>query len=255
MSCVRPLPPAHHHVEATSTTAVCTYLTDWLPGIAMDAATATLKLANTSGSISVQACIQMAIARTDEPSAPSTVGTAQTTNVEYYISAPTFDLATVVPGNAFIRFGVSYKVTTTPNQGQADVIREVAYRQCGVFLPPWRDHLVAVSTTRQFVPVTGWLPALGVLKIEGAVVVSSVTGNFVAIFTYRTAEASPDLPSAWDTTGIGSAFNGGEQNTGELPVTTTGMMWVQIGVMYYLSSGSTPGNADLSVLLGIRSAT
>lgn len=255
MSCVRLLPQVQHHLDAWSTTAVINWFTPWQAAVAMDAAAATMKIANTSGGISLQVYVQLAESRIDKPSAAIAVGTGQTTDIEYYISAADFDLATVVPGNAFIRFGVGHKITgTPPTQGQADVTLEVTYQQCGMFLPAWANHLVAVSTTKQFIPISGWMPALGVVKIGGVVVATGRTGNIVAILTFRVAETSTELPDPWDDTGIGSVFSNGEQNTDEIPVTTTGNMWVQIGVMYFLSSGTTPGNLDLSILLGIRSA-
>ena len=113
---------------------------------------------------------------------------------------------------------------------------------------------VAVSTTSQFIPITVWMPALAVAKFVGTIVVSSLTGAFRMVLTYRTAQASPDQAGAWDPTGLGTPLTAdGETNSGELTPTTTGKMWIQVGIKYELVSGSTPAQADVAVLVGVRS--
>lgn len=255
MHCVKATPEATANLTATSTTPTYTWLTGWMPAIGMDAATATLKLTNMANAMRVQPCYQLAYTRTDKPSAPALVAqTVYSTDNEYFISATDYALSGVTPGQTYIRFGVAGKVNTSPNTGTCDVALQVFTLSFGMLLPPWTGHVVATDSTQVFIPVSGWLPTLGVLKFEGTVVVSDLTGSWTMKLTYRTATASPESPDAWNTTGLGSAINAnGESNTGELTPTTTGKAWIQAG--FYCQTSSGVGQADVSVVLGVREAT
>ena len=45
----------------------------------------------------------------------------------------------------------------------------------------------------------------------------------------------------------------GELNTGELAPVTTGKMWVQFGILIYLSAGyTTPGQASVQASVAVR---
>lgn len=244
--------PVQKNLVSTTTTALTTYFTEWLPAVAMDVGRATMKVANLSGSLGLQFCMQVAETRTDKPSAPSAVGSVQTSSGEYYLAPGTLNLAAVTPGNAFIRFGVQHKVSTG-SQGQADVTVQVATLQCGMFLPAWTGSLAAASSQKMYVPISGWMATVGVDAIEAVYVASSVTGDIVAKLTLRTAATSVEDPDAWDTAGLATLT--GEDNTGEISLSaySTGKMWVQVGIMFYTTN--TAGNMDLSVLLGIRLAS
>lgn len=243
--------PVQKDLVSTTTTALTTYFTEWVSAVGMDVGRATMKVANASGNIGLQFCIQVAETRTDIPSAPTAVGSVQSSDGEYYLAPGTLDLASVTPGKAFIRFGVQHKVSTG-SQGQATVTLQVATLQCGMFLPAWRASLGAVSAEKLYVPISGWMATVGVAAVEAVYVISSVTGDVVAKLTFRTATTSTEAPSAWNTAGL--ATLAGEDNTGEISMATpnAGSMWVQIGIMYYTTG--TAGNMDLSVLLGIRLA-
>lgn len=257
MSCVTVLPAVQKHLVATSGTDSYEYFTDWMPAIAMDAATATLKLRNLAGYFRATPVVQTADVRTDIPNAPTLIGALanQAANGEFFISASTFDLATLTTGKTYVRFGVAFDVSTTPSLGQADVTLQVSYRQCGSLGKAWSGHVVARSTDACFVPIGGWLPAMGVVKLEGTIAISGLSGPLELLLAYRTAETSIESPDAWITTGMGSALtSAGETNTGELTPTTTGKMWIQPGLKYDLTSG-TFGQADVTVLLGIRSSS
>ena len=253
MACSTLLPPAQVTLLSMSTTKRYTWLTGWMPAMAMDAAAATLKLVGVLGAFRGQPAYQLATARSEKPSAPVAVGSQQTADGEYYYGASDFALDAATPGTTFIRFGIAHDISSSPNQGVADATLQVVLRQCGEHLKAWTGHLQTLTTSNQYVPITGWMPALGVVKVQGTIVVSSLVGNFRVILTYRTATASPESPGLWDSTGIGSAITAdGESNTGELAVTTTGKMWIQLGLRYELTSGSALGQADVSVLPGIR---
>lgn len=257
MACVTVLPAIQKHLVATSGTDCVEYFSDWMPAIAMDAATAALKLRNVTGYFRATVVVQTADVRTDIPNTPTLIGaiTGQAADGETFFAASTFDLATLTTGKTYVRFGVAYDVSTTPSVGQADVTLQVAFRQCGSLGKVWTGHLVARSTDACFVPIGGWQPAMGVVKLEGTIAISGLTGAVELSLAYRTATTSVESPDAWITTGMGSALtSAGETNTGELTPTTTGKMWIQPGLKYDLSSG-TFGQMDVSVLLGIRSSS
>lgn len=257
MACVTVLPAIQKHLVATSGTDCVEYFSDWMPAIAMDAATAALKLRNVTGYFRATVVVQTAEVRTDIPNTPTLIGaiTGQTVDGETFFSAATFDLATLTTGQTYVRFGVAYDVSTTPSFGQADVTLQVAFRQCGSLGKAWSGQLVARSSDACFVPIGAWQPAMGVVKLEGTIAISGLTGAFELSLAYRTAATSIESPDAWITTGMGSALTtADETNTGELTPTTTGKMWIQPGLKYDLASG-TFGQADVTVLLGIRSSS
>jgi hypothetical protein len=98
-----------------------------------------------------------------------------------------------------------------------------------------------------------WLPALDVEFLKAALVVTGLIGNFRCRLTYRTAETSPEVPGAW-TTDFGTEYSA----DGEYPLSDTqlanlsGVMWVQIGLEVYLSTGSALGHANVNVALSGR---
>lgn len=254
MALTNTLPEVTAAISATTTTDVFTWLTGWIPAIAIDDAMATLKIANAVNTIRVQPVVQFAVIRIDKPSAPTTVGSVQSNDGEYFVSASDYNIGASAPGNTFVRFGVAHHVNTAPNTGRADVAFQLSFRQKGRLLTPWSAHLVATSATKQFIPISGWMTGLDAVKVEGTIVVTDLTGSLELKLTYRTATASPESPDAWDTTGLGSPINSNsENNTGELTPTTTSKMWVQFGLYYDVTAGSL-GQADVFVLLGIRSA-
>jgi len=126
----------------------------------------------------------------------------------------------------------------------------------GRLLAPFTAHLVATSTTPVFIPIGPWMPALGITKFELASVMGDRTGTFQLDLVYRTADASPEDPDTWSSGILAAVLNSnGEACSTERSVTATGKMWVQPGLVYNLASGSTVGQADIMVLLGVRQGT
>jgi hypothetical protein len=255
MAIVTTTPETALNVTAVTTTNIFYWLTGWMPAIAMDSAVGTLKIANAAGAVRIQAAFQVATNRTDKPSAPSLAGaTVQSADGEYMVPASDYNLGSVTPGVTYIRYGVAVKVNSVPNTGTADVTLQMSTLSLGMLLPPWSGHLTATDSTKVFVPISGWLSILEVLKVEATIVVADLTGSFAIKLTFRTATASPESPDAWDSTGLGSLLTAnGETNSGELAVTTSGKALIQLGFFYQTTSGV--GQADITVLLGIRQAT
>lgn len=253
MSCSTLLPPVQLRLDSTTTTKKYTWFTGWMPCMAMDDASGTLKLVGVLGALRGQVAYQFAVTRTDKPSAPVAIGTQQTADGEYFYSTTDFNIGAVAPGNSFVRFGVAHDLSAAPNQGVAEATLQVGIRQCGGHKGAWSGHLETLTTSSKFVPITGWFHTLSVVKIQIATILASLGGNAQVTLTYRTATASPELPGNWDATGLGSTLTAnGEANSGELTPTTTGKMWIQFGLKYELSSGSSLGQVDVSVLPMLR---
>ncbi len=257
MSLLTLLPEVTISVSGNSTSQYVYYwLTSWIPCIAMDLALATLKLNNCAGNVQVTPVLQFAAVRPDKPSAPTTLAglSPYTTDDEYLVTAASYDIATAAAGNTYVRFGVACKVSSA-GQGVADVAFQPSYVQFGRLLAPWSGHLVATSTTSVFIPIGPWIPALGISAFEAAIVIGDKTGNFQLDVVYRSAATSPEEPDAWSAGILTAALSAdGETNSGERTVTLTSKMWVQPGLVYKLSSGTTVGQADVTVLLGVRQA-
>lgn len=255
--CIITTPEYSTSVSALVTTDTFTWLTPFMPCIAMDQAIGTLKLLNMVGAMRITPAVQYAVTRTDTPSAPTTKGSTYSSDNEYFISVSDWDVGTDAPGNAYVRFGIAQHVNSVPNTGRADASLQVCIRQHGTPLEPWTGHLVTTSSTVEiFVPTSDWMPALAAYAYEAVVIARGFTGLFTMQLTYRTAATSPENPDAWNPmmTALGSLINSpGETNSGELNPTLTNKMWVQFGIVYVLSGGSTPGQADVTILPAVRS--
>lgn len=256
MAIVKVLPEVNLAVSSANAVAA-KYTMFWFSGftpcIAADLAIGTVKVANCQGSVELTPMVQFAEVRPDKPRAPAVVAgfTPITADNEYFV---TFSMASA-PGNTYVRFGLGVRVTAA-GTGTADVGMQVSLQQLGMLLSPWVGHLVATSTTTLYIPIGPWMPALGITAFEATTVVSDITGNAAADLVYRTAEKSIESPDAWSAGILSAALTAnGEANSGERTVSLTGKMWVQPGLLYKLTSGSTAGQMDISVLLGVRQAT
>lgn len=122
---------------------------------------------------------------------------------------------------------------------------------CGQSVPESQVHLLALSTTVVYEWLSPWIPCIGVDSVKAALRAHAVSGNFqvgLAIQTASVRTDSPDAPALLDnTTQVGE----GEKCTGVVSIasTTAGKFFVRFGLGYSLSSGSTPGQADVSTSL------
>ncbi len=251
------LPEVTIAVTGNSTTDYVYYwLTGWMPCIAMDSALSTLKLMNCANNVQVMAAVQFAACRTDKPSVPTTVGSVRSSDNEYLTSTTDYGIAASAAGNTFVRFGVACKVSAA-GQGRADVAFQPSFVQLGKLLPPWTGHLVAQGGTKVFIPISAWLPAIGVVKVEATITIGDLTNNLQVNLTTRTALASPEAPDAWDVTGLLTPLAGnGETNSTEVTVASApGKAWIQFGLWFNQSTGTNVGQCDITVLLGVRQAT
>ena len=258
MSIVTLLPEVNVAVSGNSTTTYVNYwLTGWMPCIAMDSALSTLKIVNCVNNVEVVAAVQFATCRIDKPSAPTEVGTVRTSDNEYQTSTTDYGIAATAPGNTYVRFGVACKVSQA-GQGRADVAFQLSFVQRGTLIAPWTGHLLAPGPTKIFVPVSGWLPAIGVVKVRATITIGDIANNLQLVLTTRVASTSPEAPDAWDPTGLITALaaNGETTSTAEITVAAAaGKAWLQFGLWHNQSTGTNVGQADVTVLLGIRQAT
>lgn len=259
MAIITVLPEVNVAVSATSSTYVYFWLTRYISCMAMDAVQSTIKVANLSGNLQITPFVQLAAVRPDKPSAPAGVPavtpTVISTTSENIIPAADYAMSGLAPGYTYARFGVGCKVSSG-SQGTADLAFQLSFLQLGMLLAPWTGHLVASSTTPVFVPISAWMPALGITAFEATMVIGDLTGLCIVDLVYRTAEKSIENPDAWSAGILNAALSAnGETNSLERSVTLTGKMWVQAGLVYKLTSGSTVGQMDINVLLGVRQAT
>lgn len=109
-------------------------------------------------------------------------------------------------------------------------------------------HLIVTSTDVLYYWFTGWQPAIGLDSIKSGVHLKGITGNFQARLAIQVASVRTDNPSAPAL--LETAYsNSPDRCSGVLDVSasTSTPMFVRFGVAYNLSSGSTPGQADVRV--------
>ena len=143
-------------------------------------------------------------------------------------------------------------------EGRADVAFQLSFVQRGRMMAPWTGHLMAPGPTKIFVPVTGWLPAIGVVKVRATITIGDIANNLQLVLTTRVASTSPESPDAWDATGLITALaaNGETTSSAEITVAAAaGKAWIQFGLWHNQSTGTNVGQADVTVVLGIRQAT
>ncbi len=263
MALINSHPQREMHVSSALTTAskyIYFWFTSYVPCIAMDSAIASLKVKNCQGNVEITPVVQFAPTRSDSPSAPLVVNggtgfTPITTDNEYVVTAANYALSASTPGNTYVRFGVGVRVTAA-GTGTADVTMHMHFLQLGQLLAPWSGHAHATSTTVMFTPISGWLAAHNITAFVAAIVMANRTGNYQLDIVYRTASTSPESADAWSAGQLAALINAnGETCSLERSLSLGNKMWVQFGVVSSLSSGTTPGQADISVLVGIRQAT
>ena len=119
----------------------------------------------------------------------------------------------------------------------------------GSRIPPTENTVYPLNTTAVYKWYTDWLPALALDKIKTNLKAKNVSGNHqcrVACQTAATRGDNPDSPTQLESSWM-TGMN--ERCSGILDITAnTNMAWlVRFGVAYNLTSGSTPGSADVGL--------
>lgn len=248
MSCTSSVGPIQETLVATSTTLLYRW-GPWELAIGVTHMKSVIKRRNTTA-FQTQPAIQVAPVRTDKPNAPTVFGSLVSGNGE--TCSTVIDISSYTAGAYWVRVGVAYSATSA-TVGQSDVTFQASLTRCGKSLGVFLRSPTTYSTTHAAEPLTVWLPALDVEFLKAAIVVTGLIGNFRCRLTYRTAETSPEVPGAW-TTDFGTEYSA----DGEYPLSDTqlanlsGVMWVQIGLEVYLSTGSALGHANVNVALSGR---
>lgn len=203
-----------------------------------------------------QVVMQVAAVRTSSPGAPILKGSVQTTttNTSFEYNTGELNVLADTSGAMFVRFGVAYNFTAGQAQSQADVEIEVSGVQCGEVAGSGIWQLATTTVDDQFQAVTGFLPAILVAKVRAAAMCTSLSGNFRWRLAYRLAATSSEAPGAWaPLTDNNAPYVAGEVNTGDLAITVGSNMYVQLGILYDLSSAGT-GQASIAIAIGVRRA-
>jgi hypothetical protein len=249
MSCSSNIGPTQRHLVATTTGLQYEWFSAWELCNGASALKAVIKRRQ-STAFQAQLAIQLAAVRTDMPDAPIAIGNlaagdGETCSGIVNITSDTVD-------KFWIRTGVAYSATSA-TLGQSDVTFQASLARCGRLLTNQTVTLSTYTTTNGYHVLTGWFSALDVEIIKAAIVCTGLIGNFRCRLAYRTANTSPEVPNAWSTT-LGTVISA----DGETPEPDTtlanmsGVMWVQLGIQYYLSTGSALGQATVSVALAGR---
>lgn len=109
-----------------------------------------------------------------------------------------------------------------------------------VVLPASRRVLSSGSTTTQFIPMSGWVPAVLFREVKALLQLRDRTANFEVAFALQTAAVDPDQPDA--PVVKGSYVNTNTKScTGLLDITTDvdADFYVRFGVSVRNGTGST----------------
>ena len=254
MACGALTQVATRNLEATPGAAAYAWFTGWILCTGLDKFVATLKNLTVDGSFRSQVVAQFAAVRSDAPETPIAYGVAQAGAGARVVESG--DIKSTSSTKYLVRFGVKYDVSSGANPASAEVELQVAYDMCGQAVGTFDEQLMVTSDTKVYYALTPWLPSLHAAKMKAAMLVNGLGGNFKWRMTYRTAEVYPANADAWqaDWDPTNNPERGsGELNTGELAPATAGKMWVQFGIMVYLSSGyTTPGQASVQASVAVR---
>ena len=125
---------------------------------------------------------------------------------------------------------------------------------CSSMMPTARRTLTSGTTTGQFIPMTGWIPAINVKEIKALLQLRDKTSNFQVQVGQQTADVDTDTPN----TPIGKgnfAVANGKSTTGMLNVgpDVDGAYFVRWGVFVKNGSGTALERGEVLLSVGFRS--
>ncbi len=162
------------HLVSNNTTPLQEWFTDWMSCDGVDNIRSVLKSKNATGaSFSFQLVIQYVPVRVDaNPTAPTTLGAAQSNNVEYQTGD--ISVATDMGSNRLFRLGIQYSSAQAGVQ-QADVYLQASWKQVGTDLGGRRVTLAVADSSDKYEVLTPWIPAIYMAKVKAAFVLTSIT--------------------------------------------------------------------------------
>jgi len=253
MSCGRLTPATQKSLYSdTDSQSQYQWFADWVPCTGVDSLHFTMSVSALTNDFKCRPAYQTAEVRPADADSPVHVtDTWRTADGAYY---DTVDLSSVTNGKFFIRFGVEYKVVSQGTAGRADIEIQAAYLAKGAIRGSISKELTAVSNSvEQREVISEWIPACEVSEINAAYVATRMDSGFEFRFAYQTAAAITETPDDWTEIGVGGWISSpGEDNIGDSTVTTTGKMWVRIGVLYSCTESNTNKIANLSAIVATR---
>lgn len=229
--------------------------TEWMPSSAVDVMRVVIgaqAITPSGQTFSMMGALQYAAVTPEQPSAWATVIGSTPLGGSGFQSLT----ATVAPSSGFwVRFGIGVRNTSTtgtPNTLTLQTSFTSNIKSYGKSIGRKSLTLVSYNSGTQYVPITGWQPALGISKLRGAMVFSGRMldgGNAIQVaMCWRTAD-DVNEPSAW--TAAGSLRTVAALNelwdTGEQTVTAAGNAF-QVGLQFGTVGGGK-SQVDVDVLL------
>lgn len=254
-ACFRETAYVERHLVSVTNTTQYAWFTGWMLATGVDTIRAVMKVKNATGtSFQAQPAIQTAAVRTDAPGAASALGSLQTGNTEYNTQNVT--VSTVTSGALWFRLGVAYQ-SSTAGLTQADVGLGASFQQFGGLLDSRTVELTANDTSLQVAVLTRWFPAVFFSKIKAVFAATGALGGTAFQFqlAIQSAPTSIEQPGTWSLLGSAQAVGSSsvEVNLGELaPASAVTDMWLRVGVVYNLSSGTTRASSTLSATVTAR---
>lgn len=247
-------------VKRLVTTSAVTDAHEWFspfyPTIGLDAAQVWWLCRAASGVNPVsEPVFQIAKYRQDNPSTISTFALTNSGPITGTGEASTEleSIASALSTAFWVRFGLRYKANTA-GLAQGDFGMQAAFTANGEVLGTTTHDLFTSATQAAYVPITGFVPAAWFTKLRVAYLVEALTGSVKWRLAYRTAPTSQATGGAWAAiTGQSYSNTTGEDCTAEISQSLTSTdFWVQFGIDYALSGGSTPGGLSITTIAGIR---
>jgi len=136
--------------------------------------------------------------------------------------------------------------------GRADFILRLCMEAAGKVVGSLDTPLLPPDDGEYFVPVTDWLPALGLTAAKAAFLVSGSNEDFRYKLAIQTAETSVESPGAWAA--LDTAWHYGDVPVvvvGEQEVTTSDM-WARFGVLYSNATGENNNGAQMRCAVAVR---
>lgn len=249
-------PSSVERLDNATTTDAYHWFTPFYPTIGLDAAQVWWLCRSVPGTNPTSEPVyQVATFRQDNPSTVSAfalTGSGVLTGPGEKSTALE-SIASALSTAFWVRFGLKHKASAA-GLAQGDFGMQASFTANGEVLGTTTHDLFTAATQAAYVPITGLVPAAWFTKLEVAWLVEALTGNFKWRLAYRTAPTSTATAGAWAAiTGQTYANTTGEGCTAELAQTLpTTDFWVQFGIDYALSGGSTPGGARITTIAGIR---
>jgi hypothetical protein len=252
MSCIKSTGPVDLRVVATSTTEIFVPQIDWYPALGVDLVRFGFRLIAESGGLQGRPAYQTATAVIDEAgpggrAVPQGLGTP----VSGPMDALTFALN--LGQVQWVRFGSMISLDQAGAPGQGDVLLQATFPACGKPLGRFVQQVhIGGNNAAAVVPITSYVPALSLLLIRSAIVVTGVSGALQTRLMIQTADVSSATPNEWQP--LGQPASGARKDCVEYdvtgfmdPSTGTKPLLARFGLAYNLASGSNEAYASVGI--------